>query len=316
MFGDVFNNDNDSALNPNKLDSINMNEQSNSITEAFLLEHRSAMAHLAANNQQSSPMSLLQPWSTSSDLPTVQSNNSSTEATDFVSDSISRLHQQYMLLSRRLMICDSISMANSVLTNDPINFGTSNNQFQIELPQSLMQPVQRPMEEIPAPQTATAAAATTTETELNANVMPDFNDKPLKNLAFPLKMYKILEDADTDGFQDVISFLPSGKGFMVWRPERFVKEVMPTYFKTCRLSSFYRQLNLYGFKRTASGADYGAYYNEAFIRGQPGQLWRLKRKKQRTPAGNSNPFDDREAILKAMPLLGADATNSLLREQL
>jgi len=41
------------------------------------------------------------------------------------------------------------------------------------------------------------------------------------------------------------------------------------YFKQSKLTSFQRQLNLYGFLRVASGRDRGAYYHPLFLRGRP-----------------------------------------------
>lgn len=143
--------------------------------------------------------------------------------------------------------------------------------------------------------------------------IPDFDSRPVKSLAFPLKLYKILEDADKEGFSDVITFLGHGKCFVVVRPERFVKEIMPKYFKTARISSFHRQLNLYGFKRVSEGTDYGAFHHESFVRGKLELLWGIRRKKQRTPGGDSNPSDDRMAILKAMSVM--DRNRHLMHQQ-
>ena len=44
---------------------------------------------------------------------------------------------------------------------------------------------------------------------------------------------------------------------------------MPKYFKQSRVSSFQRQLNLYGFTRIHTGPDAGGYYHELFLRGRP-----------------------------------------------
>jgi len=57
--------------------------------------------------------------------------------------------------------------------------------------------------------------------------------------------------------------MPHGRAFHVHLPEKFVVDVMPKYFRHTRLSSFQRQLSLYGFTRLArKGPDRGAYYHE------------------------------------------------------
>jgi len=49
-----------------------------------------------------------------------------------------------------------------------------------------------------------------------------------------------------------------------------VNEIMPKYFNQSKLTSFQRQLNLYGFNRlTATGEDRGSYYHPLFLRGRP-----------------------------------------------
>ena len=45
---------------------------------------------------------------------------------------------------------------------------------------------------------------------------------------------------------------------------------MPIYFRQSKLTSFQRQLNLYGFCRlTATGPDKGGYYHKCFLKNKP-----------------------------------------------
>lgn len=94
---------------------------------------------------------------------------------------------------------------------------------------------------------------------------------------FPEKMHRLLQDCEENGEADVISFFPHGRAFTIHHVERFCREVMPRYFKQSRLSSFQRQLNLYGFRRITSGPDVGGYYNELFLKGRPALSIRMRR---------------------------------------
>eukprot|EP00978_Attheya_sp_CCMP212_P019268 scaffold53803_cov52-Attheya_sp.AAC.2 len=96
---------------------------------------------------------------------------------------------------------------------------------------------------------------------------------------FPEKMHRMLEHAEMVGKADVVSFFPHGRAFAIHKPRRFVTEIMSKYFRQSRMTSFQRQLNLYGFRRISQGPDNGGYYHELFLKGRPGLCINMKRTK-------------------------------------
>jgi len=104
---------------------------------------------------------------------------------------------------------------------------------------------------------------------------------------FPEKLHTMLDD---DGDPSVVSWLPHGRAFLVRKPAEFTTQIMPKYFRQTKLTSFQRQLNLYGFRRLTQGADAGAYYHELFLRGRPQLCLRMQRQKIKG-TGHKQPAD-------------------------
>uniref|UniRef100_A0A7S2KH62 HSF-type DNA-binding domain-containing protein n=1 Tax=Leptocylindrus danicus TaxID=163516 RepID=A0A7S2KH62_9STRA len=121
---------------------------------------------------------------------------------------------------------------------------------------------------------------------------------------FPEKLHDMLEKIDGDNLAHVVSWQSHGRAFLVRDPKEFVKEVLPVYFRQSKITSFQRQLNLYGFRRITHGPDNGAYYHQLFLRGRPKLcqgMVRVKIKGTGTKAAN-NP--EHEPNFYEMPPVG------------
>jgi len=104
---------------------------------------------------------------------------------------------------------------------------------------------------------------------------------------FPEKLHTML---DNDDNPSIVTWLPHGRGFLVRKPAEFTTQIMPKYFRQTKLTSFQRQLNLYGFRRLTQGADSGAYYHELFLKGRPQLCLRMQRQKIKG-TGHKQPAD-------------------------
>ena len=98
---------------------------------------------------------------------------------------------------------------------------------------------------------------------------------------FPEKLHEMLtiESLPQSDSHIIVSWLPHGRSFIVRKPKQFTTQIMPKYFRQTKLTSFQRQLNLYGFRRITQGPDSGAYYHELFLRGRPQLCMRMVRQK-------------------------------------
>lgn len=121
-------------------------------------------------------------------------------------------------------------------------------------------------------------------------------------VSFPCKLYALLEDAQTLGFDDVISWQATGKSFKIHKPDDFMENIVKRYSFACgKLKSFQRQLNIYGFKKVSMGPQKGGYQHKQFVRGKPERLVKISRQRIST--------DFKEAVDKKIL---EDATNTLL----
>ena len=129
---------------------------------------------------------------------------------------------------------------------------------------------------------------------------------------FPISLYRLLEDCECNGQEDVVSWIPESNRrsrkssnhdndhqeevrkmmmmtnhhhrnqhrvhfFKVHNIPKFCETVMPKYFNQTKYKSFLRQLNFYGFGRVNSGPNRGSYWHRNFRRGRLDLCYEIKR---------------------------------------
>eukprot|EP00545_Synedropsis_sp_CCMP1620_P005320 CAMPEP_0119018552 /NCGR_PEP_ID=MMETSP1176-20130426/19681_1 /TAXON_ID=265551 /ORGANISM="Synedropsis recta cf, Strain CCMP1620" /LENGTH=445 /DNA_ID=CAMNT_0006972575 /DNA_START=118 /DNA_END=1455 /DNA_ORIENTATION=+ len=123
----------------------------------------------------------------------------------------------------------------------------------------------------------------------------DFAAKGGVSMPFPLVLHNMLDAMETSDDASIVSWQPHGRAFCVHDCKAFVSEVMPRWFRQSKISSFQRQLNLYGFSRlTSQGPDRSAYYNEFFLRGRPDLTVHMHRTRVKGTGvrTSSNPMEE------------------------
>mmetsp|Transcript_24628 Transcript_24628/g.52256 ORF Transcript_24628/g.52256 Transcript_24628/m.52256 type:complete len:717 (-) Transcript_24628:148-2298(-) len=98
------------------------------------------------------------------------------------------------------------------------------------------------------------------------------NTKPISTISnssslnFPETLYRILSDPS---YEDILSWLPHGRGFSIHDKQLFVSEILPRFFEGAKFTSFTRRLKRWNFERVPRYPDIGSYYNKYFLRGRP-----------------------------------------------
>lgn len=64
-----------------------------------------------------------------------------------------------------------------------------------------------------------------------------------KHQSFPEKLYQLIEDAEKEGKDHIVSFIPAGTAILIHKPDLFEKEIIPKYFRHKKLESFRRQFS-------------------------------------------------------------------------
>eukprot|EP01032_Pedospumella_encystans_P007934 gene7934-9457_t len=100
------------------------------------------------------------------------------------------------------------------------------------------------------------------------NFGTDANSDPILayrnyTLTFPVTLFDLVSSEDAS----IVGWQHHGTSFAIRDMDRFVNLMLPKYFQHNDITSFQRQLRLYGFRRSAS-YDKGAYFHPQFKQGQ------------------------------------------------
>ena len=82
-------------------------------------------------------------------------------------------------------------------------------------------------------------------------------------IPFPLKLMQVLSDKQ---YSHIITWMPSGRSFVIIRPSAFVNDILPKHFKSAQYASFTRKLARWGFNRCEEGT--GEFYHPQFRKGR------------------------------------------------
>jgi len=129
--------------------------------------------------------------------------------------------------------------------------------------------------------------------------------KSARSPPFPLKLHMMLTTVEKRGMDHIVSWAPHGRAFVISDTEKFTSEVTVEFFRQTKLTSFLRQLNLYGFTRISQGKDKGAYYHEYFLRGTfslADHITRVRVKGTKVRAASSPDSEPDLYTLDPMPL--------------
>jgi len=133
---------------------------------------------------------------------------------------------------------------------------------------------------------------------------------------FPTKLHVMLSKVEENGLAHIISWKSHGRCFVIHKPKEFVNEVMPTYFRQSKLTSFQRQLNLYGFSRITTGTDRGGYYHECFLKHKLFLCQKMSRIRIKGTGIKAKASPETEPDFYSMPFLKPEPSTTELNRDL
>eukprot|EP00934_Nitzschia_sp_Nitz4_P003999 Nitzschia sp. Nitz4//scaffold33_size148984//2616//3251//NITZ4_002908-RA/size148984-processed-gene-0.152-mRNA-1//-1//CDS//3329548367//3989//frame0 len=120
----------------------------------------------------------------------------------------------------------------------------------------------------------------------------EINGRTGSDKLFPGKLHDMLDHAESEGLQHVVSWSPDGKSFTIHKPKQII-EILPMFFGHSKYRSFHRQLNMWSFRRLGEGPNRGAFTHPYFIKGQKAMCRTISRHRFRSvPTDTESPIVD------------------------
>ena len=130
----------------------------------------------------------------------------------------------------------------------------------------------------------------------------DQDDSHAGRIAFPVRLFDMLADIEARGQTSTVSWLSHGRAIRVHDPDAFVTQILLHYFRQSKITSFQRQLNVYGFRRIVFGRDAGAYHHKFFLRGVRHLAFQITRVGiKNTGVRSTYLFEEEEPDFYSMP---------------
>ena len=132
---------------------------------------------------------------------------------------------------------------------------------------------------------------------------------------FPDKLHDMLEYVETSGLESIASWQMDGRAFKVHNISRFMKDVMPLFFKQSKYESLQRQLNLYGFTRVPKGPMKGCYHHPLFIKGGRNLSSGMARRKQEESYNANSNDTSSSPSFHTIPDVSSKSTQAMTKQK-
>merc|ERR1712226_1787047 len=152
-------------------------------------------------------------------------------------------------------------------------------------------------------------------TDFSAPTYIDKQQKTGEISSFIHKINKMIELAEhdhqywsSDNKYPLIHWNEDGRHFIIHEPDVFTRKLIPTHFRHQKLPSFIRQLNQYGFKKLNRmehdnfmkyKSEYFEYFHEFFHRDNPGDWFKVKRRRNEAQESSQTQSISKEKISEA-----------------
>lgn len=120
----------------------------------------------------------------------------------------------------------------------------------------------------------------------------EINGRTGADKLFPGKLHDMIDYAEQEGMDHIVSWTSDGKAFAIYKPKELI-QLLPMFFGHAKYRSFHRQLNMWAYRRLVDGPNKGAFMHPYFIKGQKEKCKTISRHKFRTLPKESSEQESR-----------------------